>query len=62
MTIQALFMVQKHAHLHDRQHTLIGNPEKARKELGWQREVSFDTLVQMMMEADLQRVAGGARR
>lgn len=55
-------MVQKHAHLHDRQHTLIGNPEKARKELGWQREVSFDTLVQMMMEADLQRVAGGARR
>jgi GDPmannose 4,6-dehydratase len=36
---------------------LIGNPAKAREKLGWEREVGFDALVQMMMEADLQRVA-----
>ena len=38
---------------------LIGNPAKAREKLGWEREVGFDALVQMMMEADLRRVAGG---
>ncbi|MHB8226818.1 GDP-mannose 4,6-dehydratase, partial [Acidithiobacillus sp.] len=36
---------------------LIGDPAKAHQKLGWKREVSFDALVQMMAEADLQRVA-----
>jgi GDPmannose 4,6-dehydratase len=37
---------------------LIGDPGKAHRQLGWQPEVQFDALVQMMAEADLQRVAG----
>ena len=41
---------------------LIGNPAKAREKLGWEPEVGFDALVQMMMEADLRRVAGGQRK
>ena len=36
---------------------LIGDPAKAHQKLGWKREVSFDALVQMMAEADLQRAA-----
>jgi len=35
---------------------LIGNPEKARKKLGWQPRTSFSRLVEIMMEADLKRV------
>ncbi|CDQ09763.1 GDP-D-mannose dehydratase, NAD(P)-binding [Acidithiobacillus ferrivorans] len=37
--------------------TLIGNPGKAHQQLGWKPTVQFDTLVQMMAEADLRRVA-----
>ena len=37
---------------------LIGDPGKAQRQLGWQPEVQFDALVQMMAEADLRRVAG----
>ena len=36
---------------------LIGDPAKAHQKLGWKREVSFDALVRMMAEADLQRAA-----
>lgn len=36
--------------------TLCGNPEKAREKLGWEPEVSFAELVQMMVDADLERV------
>ncbi|MDA0192634.1 MAG: GDP-mannose 4,6-dehydratase [Actinobacteria bacterium] len=32
---------------------LIGNPAKAKTKLGWQPEVSFDELVQMMVDHDL---------
>jgi GDPmannose 4,6-dehydratase len=32
---------------------LIGDPSKAREQLGWQPEVSFDELVSMMVEHDL---------
>jgi GDPmannose 4,6-dehydratase len=32
---------------------LIGNPAKAKAKLGWQPEVSFDELVQMMVDHDL---------
>lgn len=36
---------------------LLGNPAKAEKRLGWKREVSFRQLIEMMVEADLRRVA-----
>ena len=32
---------------------LVGNPAKARRVLGWKREVSFRDLVRMMVDADL---------
>ena len=35
---------------------LLGNPAKAKKNLGWKPEVSFEKLVRMMVDADLQRV------
>ncbi|MBE6444391.1 MAG: GDP-mannose 4,6-dehydratase [Alphaproteobacteria bacterium] len=38
---------------------LIGNPEKAEKQLGWKREVNYKSLCRMMMEADLKRVLEG---
>lgn len=34
---------------------LIGNPEKAQKELGWQPKTKLEELCQMMVEADLRR-------
>jgi GDPmannose 4,6-dehydratase len=33
---------------------LVGNPEKARRVLGWKREVSFRDLVRGMVDADLE--------
>jgi GDPmannose 4,6-dehydratase len=33
---------------------LVGDPEKARKNLGWEPRVSFEELIQMMVDADLQ--------
>lgn len=36
---------------------LIGNPQKAKEKLGWQPQTTFDQLVEIMMEADLKRVA-----
>jgi GDPmannose 4,6-dehydratase len=38
---------------------LIGNPAKAREKLGWKPEVSFERLVQMMVDADLERLKAG---
>jgi GDPmannose 4,6-dehydratase len=35
---------------------LIGNPEKARVRLGWQPTVTFQQLVEMMVDADLARL------
>ena len=37
---------------------LLGNPAKARKQLGWQPKVSFEQLVAMMVDADLDRQMG----
>lgn len=34
-------------------HTLLANPEKAKKNFGWQPKTSFEDLVKMMVEADL---------
>lgn len=40
---------------------LIGNPEKAKTELGWEAHTSLEALCQMMVEADLRRnKAGGS--
>ena len=36
---------------------LIGNPEKARRKLGWTPEVTFERLVEMMVESDLARLS-----
>jgi GDPmannose 4,6-dehydratase len=37
---------------------LIGNPSKAKRVLGWAPEVSFERLVQLMVDADLKRLGG----
>jgi GDPmannose 4,6-dehydratase len=34
---------------------LIGNPEKARRELGWEPKTTLEELCQMMVDADLRR-------
>jgi len=34
---------------------LIGNPEKAKRELGWEPKTSLEELCQMMVEADIRR-------
>lgn len=34
---------------------LIGNPEKAKKELGWEPKTTLEQLCQMMVEADIRR-------
>lgn len=36
---------------------LLGNPAKAEKELGWKRDVSFQELVELMYQHDLEREA-----
>jgi GDPmannose 4,6-dehydratase len=35
---------------------LVSNPEKARSELGWEPEVNFEGLIQMMVDADIERL------
>jgi GDPmannose 4,6-dehydratase len=35
---------------------LIGDPSKAKRVLGWEPEVSFEQLVEMMVRADLERL------
>lgn len=39
---------------------LIGNPEKAKRELGWEPKTTLEQLCQMMVEADLRRNEQGA--
>jgi len=39
---------------------LIGNPEKAKKELGWEPKTTLEQLCQMMVEADIRRNEQGA--
>jgi GDPmannose 4,6-dehydratase len=38
---------------------LVGNPEKARQRLGWQPRTSFEELVRLMVDADLDLLARG---
>jgi len=37
-------------------YSLLGNPAKARKKLGWTPEVSFEELIRLMVDADLECV------
>jgi GDPmannose 4,6-dehydratase len=41
---------------------LVGDPTKARLELGWRPEVSFEQLVRMMVDADLGRLRHALER
>jgi GDPmannose 4,6-dehydratase len=36
---------------------LLGDPSKARRELGWEPKVSFKEMVEMMVQADLERLS-----
>lgn len=38
---------------------LIGNPEKAKRELGWEPKTTLEELCQMMVEADIRRNKAG---
>ncbi|HYR11880.1 MAG TPA: GDP-mannose 4,6-dehydratase [Longimicrobium sp.] len=40
---------------------LVGDPSRAKTELGWEPEVDFDQLVRMMVDADLERLRGTPR-
>jgi GDPmannose 4,6-dehydratase len=40
---------------------LVGDASKARRELGWEPEVTFEELVEMMVRADIDRLAVQAR-
>ncbi len=40
---------------------LVGDPAKAKADLGWEPLVGFDELVRMMVDADLERLRGVAR-
>ena len=40
---------------------LIGNPEKAKRVLGWEQKVDFRQLVEMMVDADLERLSKASR-
>lgn len=37
---------------------LLGDPSKAKEKLGWEPKVTFDGLVKMMVEADMERLSG----
>ena len=39
---------------------LMGNPEKARRHLGWEPKVRFKQLVEMMVDADIERLKRGS--
>jgi GDPmannose 4,6-dehydratase len=41
---------------------LVGDPSKAKRELGWAPEVSFEQLVDQMVRADLDRLRSAAQR
>jgi GDPmannose 4,6-dehydratase len=36
---------------------LLGDPSKAKKKLGWEPKVTFKELVEMMVDADMERIA-----
>jgi GDPmannose 4,6-dehydratase len=42
-------------------HNLVGNPAKAKRRLGWEPTVSFEELVGLLVEAELERLRGEAQ-
>jgi len=38
----------------------VGDPTKAREQLGWEPQVGFDALVERMVQADLRSLQGAA--
>jgi GDPmannose 4,6-dehydratase len=40
-------------------HRLVGDPAKARAQLGWEREVNFTQLVHLLVDADVQKLRAG---
>jgi GDPmannose 4,6-dehydratase len=40
---------------------LIGDPGKAKRDLGWEPETSFEQLIRLMVDADYERLSGPAR-
>ncbi len=42
-------------------HLLLGDCHKAQEKLGWEPQVSFEALIRMMVDADLERVAAMKR-
>jgi GDPmannose 4,6-dehydratase len=40
---------------------LIGDPGKAREQLGWEPSISFEEMIRIMVDADLERVKKAAR-
>lgn len=43
-------------------HQLLGDSSKARQKLGWKPNVTFESLVQMMVDADLKRLKRAAKK
>jgi len=41
--------------------TLLANPSKAKQKLGWEPKVSFEKLVRMMVDAELERAENNAK-
>jgi GDPmannose 4,6-dehydratase len=37
---------------------LVGDPTRAREQLGWERQMSFEQLVTVMVDADIERLSG----
>lgn len=55
------YVIQDETFLRPREkRQLVGNSLKAQRELGWRSEVSFSELIQRMVEADVERLRGGA--
>jgi GDPmannose 4,6-dehydratase len=42
--------------------TLLGDPSKAERQLGWKARTSLEELIVMMVDADLRRIAAGGAR
>jgi len=40
-------------------HSLVGDPAKARSQLGWRADVDFTELVHLLVDADLERLRTG---
>jgi GDPmannose 4,6-dehydratase len=38
---------------------LVANPSKAKKNLGWEPQVSFEELLEKMVKTDLERLQNG---